>query len=234
MDLVSIIVPVYNATQYIDRCINSILKQTYIHWELILVDDGSKDSSFDICKEWASKDSRIYAYHKDNSGVSDTRNYAIKMSKGNYLTFIDVDDWVNMHFLEDLMEYKSFDWVIEGHEFWPSRAKSIYKDGIIDIKGSKEQLDICLFNHPSGWSTLFNANIIRQNNIQFNTKLRSREDHLFNLQYFEHCNTIKILNKQDYNVQERVEPIALKFKMHREDIIEAIECFSSEYNRTKV
>ena len=90
----SIIVPIYNTEEYIEECINSIRAQHYQHWELILVDDGSTDSSLTICKEIASLEPRIKLYHKQNEGVSSARNYGIKHITGDYLIFVDADDIV--------------------------------------------------------------------------------------------------------------------------------------------
>ncbi|MBO5461462.1 MAG: glycosyltransferase family 2 protein, partial [Ruminococcus sp.] len=91
---VSIIVPVYNAEEYLRRCVDSILTQEYTDFELILVDDGSKDNSPSICDEYAKNDSRVHVIHKENTGVSDTRNLAISMACGTYLQFLDSDDWI--------------------------------------------------------------------------------------------------------------------------------------------
>lgn len=91
---VSIIVPIYNAQEKLRRCIESILKQDFTNFELLLLNDGSKDKSGEICDEYAAKDSRIYVLHKENSGVSDTRNQAIRLSRGEYIQFVDSDDWL--------------------------------------------------------------------------------------------------------------------------------------------
>ena len=91
---VSIIIPVYNAEKHIRRCIESVLKQDFVDFELILMNDGSKDSSGEICEEYAKNDSRIIVIHKENTGVSDTRNQAISMARGEYLQFLDSDDWI--------------------------------------------------------------------------------------------------------------------------------------------
>lgn len=94
MPSVSIIIPVYNAEKTVDRCINSILNQTYKDFELLLLNDGSTDASGMICDSYAKKDTRIRVIHKENSGVSDTRNQGIAMAKGEYIQFLDSDDWV--------------------------------------------------------------------------------------------------------------------------------------------
>ena len=92
--LVSIIVPVYNAEKYLKRCVDSILAQDYPHFELLLMDDGSSDGSGEICDAYAKADDRVRVVHKENSGVSDTRNQALDLAKGTYVQFLDSDDWI--------------------------------------------------------------------------------------------------------------------------------------------
>ena len=102
--MISIVVPVYNAEKYIRKCIESILKQTYPAWEMILVDNGSEDDSFQICKEYAKQDDRIQVLHQyQNRGVSVARNLGLERVGGSYLTFLDADDWVNEDYLERLV-----------------------------------------------------------------------------------------------------------------------------------
>ncbi len=102
--LISIIVPVYNTEQYLRRCIDSVLAQTYKDFELLLIDDGSKDSSGIICDEYAAKDARLRVFHKENGGVSDTRNYGLDLAHGKYLMFLDSDDfWLRNDVLEMLI-----------------------------------------------------------------------------------------------------------------------------------
>ena len=101
--LVSIIMPVYQAEKFLCDTINSVLAQTYSNWELILVDDGSTDSSGEICDTYAQKDSRVKVVHKINGGVSSARNIGLQMIKGKYLTFIDPDDFINIDTYEENM-----------------------------------------------------------------------------------------------------------------------------------
>ena len=91
---VSIIVPIYNAEKHLARCIDSILNQEYTDFELLLVNDGSTDSCGSICDSYAEQDSRIRVIHKENTGVSDSRNQAIDQARGTYLQFLDSDDWI--------------------------------------------------------------------------------------------------------------------------------------------
>lgn len=101
-DLVSVIVPVYKVEQYLNRCISSIIKQSFTNLEIILVDDGSPDMCPKLCDEWALQDPRIKVVHKDNGGLSDARNAGLKKASGNYICFVDSDDYVSTEFVETL------------------------------------------------------------------------------------------------------------------------------------
>lgn len=100
--LISVIVPVYNVEDYLERCVDSLLNQTYHNLELILVDDGSPDCCGKLCDEYACKDGRVKVIHKENGGLSDARNVAIPLAKGDYVSFVDSDDWVSPFYLENL------------------------------------------------------------------------------------------------------------------------------------
>ena len=100
--LVSIIVPIYKVEQYLRRCLDSIINQTYTNLEIILVDDGSPDNCPQICDEYAAKDKRIVVIHKENGGLSDARNVGLDISKGEYISFVDSDDWVSLDYINEL------------------------------------------------------------------------------------------------------------------------------------
>lgn len=102
-NLISVIVPVYNIEEYIGRCIESVLNQTYKNFELLLIIDGATDNSKCICDMWSEKDDRIRVIYKENGGVSSARNYGIKEAQGDYLTFVDGDDYINTEMLEQLL-----------------------------------------------------------------------------------------------------------------------------------
>ena len=102
--LISIIVPVYNVERFLTRCIESIVSQTYENIEILLIDDGSPDNCPGMCDEWARKDSRIFVYHKQNGGLSDARNYGFIKSHGEYITYIDSDDFVSGKYIEKMYE----------------------------------------------------------------------------------------------------------------------------------
>lgn len=104
MKLISVIVPVYKVEKYLDRCVNSIVNQSYSDLEIILVDDGSPDNCGNLCDEWAMKDNRIKVIHKRNGGLSDARNAGIKAATGQYIGFVDSDDWIQIDMYKDLLE----------------------------------------------------------------------------------------------------------------------------------
>lgn len=102
-DLISVILPVYNVEKYLDKCLNSLINQTYQNLEIILVDDGSPDNSGKICDDWTTKDSRIKVIHKENGGVSSARNLGLDTATGNYITFLDPDDYVDLQMYEKML-----------------------------------------------------------------------------------------------------------------------------------
>ncbi|MBK8156015.1 MAG: glycosyltransferase family 2 protein [Streptococcus sp.] len=101
--LVSIVVPIYNVEKYLEKCIISLIHQTYQNLEIILVVDGSPDASIDICKKWASKDDRIKIINKENGGLSDARNSGLKAASGELISFVDSDDWVSINMIEKMV-----------------------------------------------------------------------------------------------------------------------------------
>ena len=140
-DIISIIVPVYNTEEYLDKCILSIMAQTYADFELLLIDDGSTDSSGSICDKYAAQDSRVRVFHKENGGVSRARNLGIDNSKGDYLLFLDSDDWLasdTFEILHRTLEREDADCVIFGFyqtsgNIWAPEENRIYAT-IEDLK----------------------------------------------------------------------------------------------------
>lgn len=102
--MISVIVPIYKVEKYLKRCVNSLLNQSYSDFELILVDDGSPDNCGNICEEYAAKDKRIRVIHKENGGLSDARNAGLRIARGEYIAFVDSDDWVATNYLETLLK----------------------------------------------------------------------------------------------------------------------------------
>lgn len=204
---ISIIVPVYNTEQYISRCIESILNQTFKDFELILIDDGSRDRSGEICDEYAKKDNRIRVFHNNNQGVSATRNYGINISKGKYLMFCDSDDWVADNWCEELyntiLEYPN-SWITCNLFFvdCKSNQKKTIKNSLLNgiNKLEKDDFYIAFKAGISAYSCnkIFDRNIVNKYKIKFNEKRSLGEDVEFGIEYLKVCDNIIILNKYLY------------------------------------
>lgn len=202
--MVSIIVPVYNAEKYISKCINSILNQTYPYFELILIDDGSKDSSLLICNEYQMKDNRIRVISQINKGVSETRNKGIKEAKGDYIQFVDSDDELVPTMLEKLVaeiKKEDVDLVICGYNeilsgktniVLPDKEGNIYKKNL--NKEYPNIFDRFLLN--AVWNKLYKKEKIQ---YLFLSNLSMGEDLLFNLSYLKDVQSISFIKEALYN-----------------------------------
>lgn len=180
---VSIIVPVYNASQYISNCIKSILAQTYSSFELILVDDGSQDDSLSICNSFAIKDSRIKIYSKSNGGVSSTRNYGLDRATGEWVMFVDSDDTINPETLQSLVEKVECDDMIVccGAKYDNGEDYFVFHNLSVNGVDSDELGHVLLYGPP--WGKLYNRNVIERNNLRFDKSISKSEDTIFFWQY---------------------------------------------------
>ena len=140
---ISIIVPVYNSEKHLCKMIESIIEQEYSHWELILVDDGSTDRSGDVCDEYAQKDTRIKVYHQKNGGVSVARNKALDKISGDYVTFIDSDDWVEPSYLLRFMEFPYADDQIVFQGYFMDYVGAVAKESTKEIPKQGAVFHLC-------------------------------------------------------------------------------------------
>lgn len=200
---ISVIVPVYNAEKYLPKCLESILSQTFTDFELLLIDDGSTDNSSKICDNYASKDNRIRVFHKENGGVSSTRNRGIKESQGKWIVFVDSDDWVGTEYLQSMFcDSKTSDLSMQGYKIIRVNGEeevhkfdsNIYTNNIMLVFCESEYKNI--INSPI--SKLFKREIIEINNIQFDNSISYGEDHLFVLEYLKYVKNVYISNISDY------------------------------------
>lgn len=188
----SVIVPVYNAISTIHRCLDSIVHQSMCDFELILINDGSTDGSGSICDEYAQKDYRIKVFHKKNEGVSAARNIGIDFATGNWITFIDSDDYISNQFFEVNFQTTA-DLILQYKQtFGDSEEVEVYPKGVYEKIEYKKFLNKNvqqeLFRAP--WGKFFRANIIKDNHIRFDINYRLGEDALFMLDYFYHIQSI--------------------------------------------
>lgn len=215
MPTVSIIVPVYNAQNYLHKCIDSLLNQNYEDFELILINDGSKDDSKKICDEYAAKDNRIKVIHKENGGVSSARNRGLDEATGKYIMFCDSDDFVREEFcapLVNLAEGSDDCLVLAGiTQIKDDNSMSDdlcpeYKEGESASLTNKEFCDLYvnlnlkapfnLTNMP--YNKLFCRDIIEKHHIRYDQSIHYNEDFIFNLEYLDKVSNVKIYNKSIY------------------------------------
>ena len=193
---VSIIVPVYNAVNTIGRCIESILNQQYTDFELFLVDDGSRDGSGTICDAYAKRDNRIRVIHKENSGVSDTRNLALDLAQGTYLQFLDSDDWITPDATSSLVraaETNRCDLVIA--DFYRVVGERVSHKGDIeeDTVLTREEFAAHMMENPADfyygvlWNKLYRRDIVETHHLRMDPDISWCEDFMFNLEYIRYA-----------------------------------------------
>ena len=189
--MISIIIPVYKAEKYLHRCVDSILAQSHTDFELLLIDDGSPDNCGPICDEYAVKDNRVRVFHKENGGVSSARNLGIKHAQGEWLAFIDSDDYVHVDYLKELYGYnEGADLIIGSFQMIGS---SIFVNGIIQINTfTRTQLKKALLLYGGGENfgcacfKLYRRTIIAKHNILYDENISASEDWLFTLEYLKY------------------------------------------------
>ena len=192
MKKISVIIPVYNAEKYLTKCLNSIVNQTYTNLEIILVNDGSKDSSLNICYEYKKKDDRIKVINNDNHGASYSRNCGISISTGEYIMFIDADDYIENNFIERLItcnEYETYDLFISCYtDFYDKnifKEKKLIDENILTFDLKKDYLNIVKYLRTP-WGKIYKLNIIKENNIKFPEDYITAEDQIFNFRYLKY------------------------------------------------
>lgn len=202
--MISIIVPVYKVEKCIERCIDSIICQTYRNIEIILIDDGSPDRSGEICDEYAAKDDRIKVIHKVNGGVSEARNLGISMAKGEWIYFVDSDDWVDTNLIASFAECitEKVDLYFISHVIETENSETVNR--IYDNRTFDKKEDAIEYLYNKGglgvtWNKLFKSRIIKDFNIKFNLSLNTYEDELFTLDYCRHVEKVKTISYPGYH-----------------------------------
>lgn len=225
MVLISVIMPIYNGEKYLEKSINMIINQTFVNFELILIDDGSKDNSKKICYEYSKMDSRIKVLEQNNQGAWSARNNGISESEGKYIMFLDCDDWYEINFLEEMYstieKYKTdlvicgqtdvlindkdriikYDKVIPNEEFFENKDQLFRQYAFLRDFGIADVL----------WNKIYKSKIIKNHNIKFENFKRG-EDAIFNLNYYEEISSCKIISKSLYKYRvEKHKPVWIKY-----------------------
>lgn len=203
--MISIIIPVYNVARYLDECVKSVVEQAYQDWECILVDDGSNDGSSEICDEWVKRKERMRVIHQKNGGVSRARNRGIEEAKGEYVVFVDSDDWLGKEHLSKLMGAPVADLVVAGIRQYridsthddakPSATQTItltqdFLSQFVDLN------DKYLLYGPV--AKLYKTSIIKEYDIRFPVDCSYGEDLQFNLNYLNYVQTITQVDDISY------------------------------------
>lgn len=191
----SIIIPIYNAEQFIRRCIDSILEQTYTDFELLLIDDGSTDDSSRICDVYSENDSRIKVFHKKNGGVSSARNVGLDNANGEWIVFIDSDDAINNQYLS-VTKKATVDLILTGCDYY---GATYIKDKIKITDSTlshfyENYLQTLQMRVP--WAKFYKRSLIE--NLRFNESYKVGEDTLFVLSYLRRVKSMSVTNNTSY------------------------------------
>lgn len=225
--LISVIVPVYKVEEYLDRCVESLVNQTYDNIEIILVDDGSPDKCPHICNVWAEKDSHIKVIHKENGGLSDARNAGMKVAHGDYISFVDSDDLVNLRFLEVLYdaiaesdaELAACDVVSFSDE---NDLKSIeIKKPNVENYTPEQALSLLIKGRgfrAVAWNKLYKADILKDESFEVG---KLHEDEFFTYRIFDKCKKLSFVNIPLYFYRQREGSIMTNQSLRRLDGLEA-------------
>lgn len=201
-DKVSIIVPVYNVEKYIEKCLKSLISQSYKNIEIILIDDGSKDNSGKICDTYKRKDSRIKVIHKENAGVSEARNLGIQKATGRYLCFVDADDFVMNDYIEymhQLIVKESSDIAVCTKMFSNFNEEQSSDEMIEVLDGENAIIRILNYRMPIGvYSRIFKKDLIKDNGIKFLKDIYMGEGFNFNVACFQKAKKVIISNYKVY------------------------------------
>ena len=197
--LISVIVPVYNTEPYLPRCIDSILGQSFTDFELLLVDDGSTDGSGAICDAYAAKDSRVRVFHKENGGVSSARNLGLDNAKGEWVTFIDSDDFIEDDYFSVSLE-ENVDLCVQNWKFANGLVRDWFESQVVFqeecVRFLKDNIHTDMFRTVCCF--FFLRKILVDNNIKFDTRFRLGEDTLFVMDYYRCVNSIRVMANSCY------------------------------------
>lgn len=254
MDKISIIIPVYNSEKYLEQCIKSVLVQTYDNWEVIIIDDGSKDNTAQIYNKFAKENNKIKIIYQKNQGVSAARNKGLEMANGEYITFLDADDWYEKDYLEkmiNIIKKENADMV--QCNFFYARDEKFEKRKHIkpeyDIRNNMEelQLDILyreyeekLYNKSVGairgaWGKIFKSSILKD--IRFNEKIDIFEDGIYILNVLQNVKKVVLIDEYLYYYRITNDSSNIKYKPDFNQkvliIFEEINKFILKYNKDK-
>lgn len=214
MNLLSIVVPIYNVENYLAECLDSLIKYAGIESEIILIDDGSTDNSAEICDAYATQDSRVIVVHKKNAGVSSARNCGLEIPKGEYITFVDGDDYINCSFSNVIQRLvsESPQLLISGYSLVDEKSRKIKSTEYIRQSLSVSQVLQNMFDYKNGlslkpavWNKIYKRNLI--GSLRFDEDLSISEDLKFNIEYLKNIKEADIAESAYYNWRQREDSV---------------------------
>ena len=211
---ISIIIPVYNSEEFLERCLMSVCRQTYTDFECILVDDGSSDRSGKICDEWSARDSRFCVVHQANKGVSEARNVGLTLCNAKWVAFIDSDDWINDDFIklmvDEIKNYPEAEVVVSSslthYSDRVSRECVMENSGCYSFDNENHIVVnelLAKYKIMAPWGKFYRTSVIKSHNIQFPADISYGEDLIFNVAYFSHINVFAVAKAAIYNYTVR-------------------------------
>lgn len=252
--LVSVIIPVYNKEQTIERCLASLCRQTYGNIEILVVNDGSRDHTKEVLNRYKRKDGRIHIIDKKNTGVSDSRNRGIRQANGKYIQFVDGDDWLTADAVEQCVEIAEryrVDMIVS--DYYRVVGRNIYKKGHRKEEGlvSRKEYAACMMEAPANfyygvlWNKFFRADIIKREDLNCSLQLDWCEDFQFNLEYLQYADKIYMSRHAFYyyvktkgslvdtqvNLSQSVRTKRILFDYYR-DLYESMDLY--EKNKLKI
>lgn len=233
MPLLSIIIPVYQAKKYLGKCTDSVLNQSFSDFELILVDDGSSDGSEKICDEYARKDNRIKTIHQKNQGVSSARNTGLEHASGEYIAFVDADDWVEPDLFQKCMkiiEKRPVDVIYHGFtkDIWKNNTVSTVKKGFMEFEGyvSREKMKDHIIQskgqlNPQVYCYIFSRKLL--DGLEFDIDMPYAEDSVFVVQALTKATSYYFIKNVDYHYNARVGSAAYRWQP------KLVECYKKSF-----
>lgn len=245
---ISFVVPVYNVEEYIEDCVISLISQVNMkeNLEIILVDDGSKDNSLNICESFAKKYDNIKVYSQSNLGANVARNLGLEKASGEWVCFIDSDDWVENNLCNSLHKYLDEDWdvIIYSYKKMHLNKEISYNSSLdyMEIKNDDFRLvqlatlnrlkpskfDASIMDVVSIWNKMYRRSFLIQNNLKFIPNMPKLQDLTFNLRVYEHAKTAVYINKELYNYRINPESVTHRFQ---KDIIQKFEIINDDIEK---
>lgn len=211
---ISVIIPIYNTERYLEECLNSILKQSYDLYEVLMINDGSTDNSLDICKKYSKLDKRFITINQENKGVSNARNNGIRKSTGDIILFIDSDDCVEKDLFQKInTNFEDNDLLCFRITYWYKSKRKSYSFGNDIIDNNILKREIFLNDYIGGYlgNKAFSSLIIKENNLYMNENIYYCEDLLFLSNYFDYCKKTKYIDESYYYYRMRKKSVSYSF-----------------------